>query len=216
MSVGERRADYLIREEYLEKVDDFDHAGRSVLAGRLGYRITNRFVLDFFGRIFTNPDSVIPEDMLKPELQGIDDYVDGVNNIVETQQRIAGHYFEDGSIDDAIPPLRALLHIMAHGEFEGKTVADPGVRSLFDCEKVRGQHWYQDRLKTKQVRDVRYLENQVAYMKTFLEKETHREEAGRLGLAKRLAKVEDELKFAMSSDYLTSLNGTLGMDCSLK
>jgi hypothetical protein len=216
MSAEERRADYLIREEYLEKVDDFDHAGRSVLAGRLGYRITSRFVLDFFGRIFTNPDSVIPEDMLKPEFQGIDDYVDGVNNIVETQQRIAGHYFEDGSIDDAIPPLRALLHIMAHGEFEGKTVADPEIRSLFDCEKVRGQQWYQDRLKAKQVRDVRYLENQVAYMKTFLEKETHREEAGRLGLAKRLAKVENELTFAMSSDYIGALDGTIGLDCSLE
>ena len=216
MSAGERRADYLIREEYLEKVDDFDHAGRSVLAGRLGYRITNRFVLDFFGRIFTNPDSVIPEDMLKPELQGIGDYVDGVNNIVETQQRIAGHYFEDGSIDDAIPPLRALLHIMAHGEFEGKTIDDPAVRGLFDVNEVRGRQWYIDRLTAKQERDVRYLEAQRDYIKVFLGKETHREEAGRLGLAKCLGRVEEELNFARSSDYLTSLNGTLGLDCSLK
>jgi hypothetical protein len=216
MSSGERRADYLIREGYLEKVDDFDHAGRTVLAGRLGYRITSRFVLDFFGRIFTNPDSVVPEDMLKPELQGIDDFVDGVNNIVETQQRIAGHYFEDGSIDDAVPPLRALLHIMAHGQFEGKTAADPQIRSLFDREKVREQSWYHDRIKSKQMRDVAYLENQAAYMKAFLEKETHREEAGRLGLCKRLAKVEDELVFARSSDCLAALSGTIGLDCSLK
>jgi len=199
MSSGERRADYLIREGYLEKVDDFDHAGRTVLAGRLGYRITSRFVLDFFGRIFTNPDSVVPEDMLKPELQGIDDFVDGVNNIVETQQRIAGHYFEDGSIDDAIPPLRALLHIMAHGQFEGKTAADPEIRSLFDQEKVRGQSWYHDRIKSKQTRE-----------------ETYREEAGRLGLGKRLAKVKDELAFARSSDCLAALAGTIGLDCSLK
>ena len=216
MSSGERRADYLIREGYLEKVDDFDHAGRTVLAGRLGYRITSRFVLDFFGRIFTNPDSVVPEDMLKPELQGIDDFVDGVNNIVETQQRIAGHYFEDGSIDDAVPPLRALLHIMAHGQFEGKTAADPQIRSLFDREKVREQSWYHDRIKSKQMRDVAYLENQAAYMKAFLEKETHREEAGRLGLCKRLAKVEDELVFARSSDCLAAFAGTIGLDCSLK
>jgi len=68
---------------------------------------------------------------------------------------------EDGSIDDAIPPLQALLHIMAHGQFEGKTVADPEIRSLFDREKVRSQSWYHDRLEAKQTRDVAYLENQV-------------------------------------------------------
>ena len=216
MSPEEHRADYLISEGYLEQLKDFDHDGQTVLASRLGYRVTSRFVLDFFGRIFTNPDSVVPPDMLKPELQGVGDFVDGVNNIVETQQRIAGHYFEDGSIDDAIPPLKALLHIMAYGEFEGKTAADPEVRDLFDRKKVRSQGWYRDRLKAKQARDVAYLENQVAYMSAFLEKETHREEAKRLGLAKHLAKAEDELSHANSSDYLAALSGTLGLDCSLE
>jgi hypothetical protein len=216
MSPEEHRADYLISEGYLEQLKDFDHDGQTVLASRLGYRVTSRFVLDFFGRIFTNPDSVVPLDMLKPELQGVGDFVDGVNNIVETQQRIADHYFEDGSIDDAIPPLKALLHIMAYGEFEGKTAADPEVRDLFDRKKVRSQGWYRDRLKAKQARDVAYLENQVAYMSAFLEKETHREEAKRLGLAKHLAKAEDELSHANSSDYLAALSGTLGLDCSLE
>lgn len=215
MAPEERRADFLISGGYLEKLDDFDHNGQAVLASRLGYRITNRFVLDFFGRIFTNPDSVVPPDMLKPELQGVTDYVDGINNIVETQQRIAGNYFEDGSVDDAIPPLKALLHIMAHGQFEGKTIGDPAVRSLFDVSKVRGQQWYLDRLTAKQQRDVRYLEAQRDYLKVFLGKETHREEAERLGLAKRLAKLEEQLVTAQGSDYLESLNGTLGLDTSL-
>ena len=67
----------------------------------------------------------------------------------------------------------------------------------------------------KQERDVRYLVDQLDYMRAFLEKETHREEAERLGLAKRLAKVEEELDFAQSSDYLAAINGTLGLDCSL-
>jgi len=35
-------------------------------------------------------------------------------------------------------------------------------------------------------------------------------------LAKRLCKVEDELTFAMSSDYIGSLDGTIGLDCSLE
>ena len=72
-----------------------------------------------------------------------------------------------------------------------------------------------DRLKAKQERDVRYLENQLDYMRAFLDKQTHREEAERLGLAKRLAGVEDELSYAKSSDYLAALSGTLGLDCSL-
>jgi len=216
MSVEERRADYLIKEGYLEKMDDFDHNGQTVLASRLGFRVTNRFVLDFFGRIFTNPDSVVPPDMLKPELQGIGDFVDGVNNIVETQQRIAGNYFKDGSIDDAVPPLKALLHIMAHGQFEGKTATDPEIRKLFDHNKVQTEEWYQARLKARQERDVVWIKHQADYIKSYLDKESHSEEASRLGLDKRLSKVEDELKFAMSSDYLTSLNGTLGLDCSLK
>ena len=215
MAPEERRADFLISGGYLEKQDDFDHNGQPVLASRLGYRITNRFVLDFFGRIFTNPDSVVPPDMLKPELQGVGDYVDGINNIVETQQRIAGNYFEDGSVDDAIPPLKALLHIMAHGQFEGKTINDPAVRCLFDVSKVRGQQWYLERLAAKQQRDVRYLEAQRDYLKVFLGKETHREEADRLDLAKRLAKLEEQLVTAQGSDYIAAINGTLGLDTSL-
>ena len=215
MSAEERQADYLISEGYLEKLEDFDHGDQTVLASRLGYRVTSLFVLDFFGRIFTNPDSVVPPDMLKPELQGVDDFVDGINNIVETQQRIAGHYFKDESIDAAIPPLKALLHIMAHGEYEGKTIVDQEVRDLFNREKVRSQSWYHNRLKAKQVRDVRYLENQLDYMRAFLDKQTHREEAERLGLAERLAGMEEELSYAKSSDYLGALSGTLGLDCSL-
>ena len=38
---------------------------------------------------------------------------------MEAQRRVALNYFEDGSVESACPPLKALLHIMAHGEFEG-------------------------------------------------------------------------------------------------
>ena len=48
--------------------------------------------------------------MLKPELQGLEDYVDGINNIVEAQEKVALRYFEDGSINSAIPPLKILLN----------------------------------------------------------------------------------------------------------
>ena len=215
MSAEERRADYLISEGYLEKVDDFEHEGELVAASRLGYRITRRFVLDFFGRVFTNPDSVVPKDMLRPEIQGISDYVDGIANIVETQKRIADHYFDDGSVEDAIPPLKALLNIMSNGHYEGKTLADSEIRDLFNTENIRKYEWYTKRLISKQKNDILYFENQAMYVKGFLEKDTHRGEAERLCLNKRLTKIIDKLHFAKSSKYINFLEGTLGRDLSI-
>ena len=215
MSEEERGADYLISEGYLTKVEDFEYEGELVEASRLGYRITRRFVLDFFGRVFTNPDSVVPEDMLKPELQGMHDYVDGITNIIETQKRISDLYFDDGSVEMAIPPLKALLHIMSHGQYEGKTLSDQSIRDLFDSKKILEQSWYKERLLMKQEKDVAYLSKQSAYIKEYLSKESHRIEADRLQLNERLTDIQDKLEITKGSDYLKSLEGTIGRDVSL-
>ncbi|MBF0471662.1 MAG: hypothetical protein HQL48_09850, partial [Gammaproteobacteria bacterium] len=58
LKVWERKPAYLIANGYLEPVADFEHQGRQVLASRLGYRITERFVRDFMGKIFDNPNTV--------------------------------------------------------------------------------------------------------------------------------------------------------------
>ena len=215
MSEEERGADYLISEGYLTKVEDFEYEGELVEASRLGYRITRRFVLDFFGRVFTNPDSVVPEDMLKPELQGMHDYVDGITNIIETQKRISDLYFDDGSVEMAIPPLKALLHIMSHGQYEGKTLSDQSIRDLFDSKKILEQPWYKERLLMKQEKDVAYLSKQSAYIKEYLSKESHRIEADRLQLNERLTDIQAKLEITKGSDYLKSLEGTIGRDVSL-
>ncbi len=97
---------------------DFEEDGETVYASRLGYRITERFVQVFFGRMFSEPARVFSEEMLKPELQDHAQFVDGIKNITETHQKVAMSYFEDGGIDLAIPPIKALLHIMAHGDYE--------------------------------------------------------------------------------------------------
>ena len=94
------------REGYLEPLADFEHDGRPVLASRLGYRITTKFARTFFGRVFDHPARVFDEAFLRPETQDLDAFVDGINNITEAQQRVARQYFEDGSIEDACPPLR--------------------------------------------------------------------------------------------------------------
>ncbi len=90
-----------------------------VLASRLGYRITSRFADRFFGRIFETPDAVFTEELLRPEKQDLADFVSGVTSIVDAQKRVATNYFEDGSVEAACPPLKALLHIMVNGYVAG-------------------------------------------------------------------------------------------------
>ena len=133
----------LIEAGHLEKLEDYDLDGKRVLASRLGYRITSKFVHTFFGRVFDNPASVFTDEILRPETQDPAVFADGVNNIVEAQERVAAMYFEDGSIDDACPPLRALLHIMAYGKWEGKDAHHPEVRALFTRESLLGQRLVQ-------------------------------------------------------------------------
>ena len=126
MRVHERDPEFLKAHGYLEQVCDFCLDGRTVLASRLGYRITELFVDHFLGRIFETPDAVFPDQMLRPEKQDLAQFAAGVDAIVETQTRVALQYFEDGSVDAACPPLKALLHIMAHGSYEGRGVDASG------------------------------------------------------------------------------------------
>ena len=103
-----------------------------MLASRLGYRMTGSFVRTFFGRVFNYPFAVFTDEMLRPEKQDMAVFADGVDNIVGTHKRAAESYFADGSIEMACPPLKALLHIMARGNYEGRDVNHPGFRVLFN------------------------------------------------------------------------------------
>jgi hypothetical protein len=132
MRVPERDPRFLIENGFLEKMADFEWQGRTVLASRLGYRITALFAERFLGRIFETPDTVFPEEMLRPEKQDMDAFAAGVDAIVAAQKRVAENYFYDGSVQAACPPLQALLHIMAHGEWEGKGVA---IRGCARCSR---------------------------------------------------------------------------------
>ncbi len=156
MRVWERDARYLIRGGFFEKVENFEHAGRTVLASRLGYRITAAFVDRFLGRIFEVPNVVFPEALLRPELQDLAAYVEGVDAIVASQREVALNYFEDGSVDAACPPIKALLHIMAYGEYQGMREDDPAFRALFEREAMVASDWYRERLRAKQTIDVRF------------------------------------------------------------
>jgi phosphoenolpyruvate carboxykinase (diphosphate) len=208
----ERDPAFLIAEGYLEPLADFTHHGHPVLASRLGYRITQRFVRTFFGRVFDNPAKVFDDAILKPETQDPDAFADGVRNITEAQQRVAAAYLEDHSVREACPPLRALLSIMATGSHEGRDAHHPDIRALFTRDSLLASDWYRERLRTKQHRDVTLWRRHVAYLDQFLERQTHQTEAARLGIPERRAFAASELDRVSDSRYLTDLEGTLGAD----
>jgi phosphoenolpyruvate carboxykinase (diphosphate) len=208
----ERDPTRLIEAGHLERLDDYEFAGRKVLASRLGYRITAKFVHTFFGRVFDNPTAVFTEEILKPEVQDPAVFADGVDNIVEAQQRVAEAYFADGTIEDACPPLQALLNIMARGRYEGKDASHPEIRALFTREALLASDWYGERLALKQERDVALWQRHVRSLTEFLARAGHHAEAERLGIAKRQEHARAELERVSAPEYLTALVGTIGAD----
>lgn len=207
MKPAEREPGWLIQHGYLEKVEDFELDGRTVLASRLGYRITPRFADHFLGRLFETPTMVFAEEMLRPELQGWDVFAAGIEAIVEAQTRVARSYFDDGSVEAACPPLRALLHVMVHGELDGMTLTDPRLRALFTREVTLASDWYQERLRVKQARDIALWGRHLAAV------EAHRPEDGELpDLVERRAAAHAGLARVRAPEYLDELVGTLGAD----
>jgi hypothetical protein len=209
MRVSERDPKFLIENGYLEKVEDRDFEGRKVLASRLGYRITSLFVDRFLGRIFEMPGAVFTEELLRPEMQDETAFVQGVDAIVDAQCRVAGNYFADGSIEAACPPVRALLHIMAHGEWEGKGIEHPDVRRMFTRESLLESPWYQERLRHKQTKDIALWQRRVTAIEAFRREGLP---AVNINIAKQLSIARDQLARAGSPGYLEELRGTLGAD----
>ncbi len=209
MRVHERDPEFLIAGGYLEKVCDFCLDGRTILASRLGYRITSSFVDRFLGRLFETPDAVFPEELLRPEKQDVDQFAAGVDAIVEAQTLVARQYFEDGSVEAACPPLRALLHIMACGNYQGKAVDDPGLRALFTRESLLAGDWYRERLETKQARDVALWNRHLQALEEFA---AGRKDAGGLDLGARLAESRRQLARVSAPSYLREIEGTIGAD----
>jgi phosphoenolpyruvate carboxykinase (diphosphate) len=215
MAPEEQDVDYLLENGHLEIVTDFEYEGKTIAGSRLGYRITKKFVHTFCGRILSNPSTLFTEDMLKPELQDMAIYVDGINNIVETQKRVALLYFEDNSVELACPPLKALLHIMAYGEYEGKTLADPEIRELFTAENCFKSDWYQERLITRHEVSVKLAKRFVSGLQAFLEKEEYQDECKRLNIEERLAAAKASLEQIKAQRSLVLFKGTLGTDPSV-
>jgi hypothetical protein len=206
----------MIEKGFLEKVPDFSFQGEKLNTSYLGYRITRRFTHEFLGRIFTDPVSVFPEDMLKPELQDEAEYADSIKNLVEAGKLIAKRYFDDNSIEKACPPLKALLTIMVEGNWKGNGINDQEFRSLFDPSKILQSDWYTDRLKTRINVTQNYWESRIDYLNNFMKDPINRISCEKLSVKQRhefcinaLAKLEDK------SVAMERIRGCLGTDPSL-
>jgi phosphoenolpyruvate carboxykinase (diphosphate) len=208
----EREPALLLQEGLLEKLDDYEYDGRTIMASRLGYRITSRFIRTFAGRVFDNPRKVFDDAILRPETQDEAAFADGISHITEAQQRVATNYLKDGSIDLACPPLRALLHIMAEGEYRGQDAHSPEVRELFTLDSMLNSDWYTERLKTRRQRDQALWQRHSKYLRSFLNQQGSQDDMTRLELTRRLNFSNQQLERVSQSEYLQELHGTLGAD----
>ena len=201
---------FLIEHGYLEKVSDFEHEGELIRASRIGYRITSKFVRIFFGRVFSHPETILNEEMLKPELQDKEVFVTGMKTIIAAHKEAALDYFEDNSVEQACPPLKALLHIMAHGNYEGNGLESEEIRKLFTREYLLNSEWYQERLKSQQAQDIQSWKAHVSYLEHFLEKAPYARVAERLDIKSKLEKAKEQLAHYSSEAHLANLVGTIG------
>ncbi|MFZ4587640.1 MAG: hypothetical protein ACOYNG_01505 [Terrimicrobiaceae bacterium] len=211
MTAQERDPAWLIENGCLERVPDMEFEGRTVPSGRLGWRINSRFVRIFFGRMFNYPHRVFTPEMLRPELQDMAQFADGVDNIVSTQRVVAEAYFADGGIDMACPPLRALLHIMRDGHFENKTLASPEVRGLFDPAQALESDWYRERLGAAAAVDLRLWRQHAKNLQTFMRRPHNEGVSAQLGLQARLDAVLETLGRVELPGHADSLRGTIGV-----
>lgn len=211
MYLHERDPEWLLDHGCLEPVRDVAHQGRSVEASRIGFRITEEFVVRFFGRVFADPSAVLTAEQLRPELQGIDDFVDGIEHIIDGQRKAAESYFRDGGIELAVPPLAALLHVLAHGHWQGKSMRDPEFRRLFQPDEVLSSDWYRERLEARLVVERRLWNRHADDLRKFLDQRARLLPAERAEFQGRLAAAERELAALESADAASLYAGTLGV-----
>ncbi len=206
----ERDPEQLIAAGYLEKCPDVEHKGQKIPSSILGYRISDRFVRTYFGRVFANPASVFTEEMLKPEMQDMEAFAEGMDNIIGVHERVAKSYMADGTIEGACPPLKALLEIMAEGNFAA--LEDEAFRKQFTREALIESDWYKARLAQRQQVEVSLWERHIAYLEGFMEKATHQNVIGKLGIQEKLDHAKKTLAIYRSEENLKKLVGTLGTD----
>ncbi len=211
MTAEERDAHSLIAEGALEKIADIEHEGQIVPAGRLGYRMTDHLARKYFGRIFLHPEVVFTPEMLCPELQDAAVFAQSVATIVATHERVARAYVRDGTISLAVPPLRALLEIMADGATaEGWTLTSPEFRQQFTRESVLASPWYAERLDAKAASASSRADAGLAAIEKFVATPGNEDTADRLGIPVLVEAAREEAGRLAAVQFREQLDGTSG------
>ncbi|ELP91606.1 hypothetical protein EIN_129860 [Entamoeba invadens IP1] len=204
----EQEPKYLIEHGFLEAVPDVSYNGKTYAGRRLGYRITPAFADHFLRTLFSVPNSVMPEDMLKPEKQDLAIYADSYEYMSQTDKGIAGNYIEDGTVEGACPPLKALLYIMATGSYNGMTIESKEFRAMFEPENVFSSEWYKLRLQTRQKTEVAKLNKNLKYLKDMIVARPRLTEK----ITEQIKEVNEELAYISSEQYLQDIDGSIGTD----
>ena len=149
-------------------------------------------------------------------MQDQDQYADSLLNLVEAGKIVASRYFKDGCINNACPPLKALLEIMANGNWEGKGLKDPEFRKLFEPEAILNSNWYNQRLEMRIDIAQDYWQGRIEYLEEFLKDHINRETSERLGIQERLNFAQNALsKLKNKSEAVSRIHGCLGTDPSI-
>ena len=82
---------------------------------------------------------------------------------------------------------------------------------MFTRDNLLASDWYADRLAEKQRHDIKLWHANATYLQRFLEKEHYKDEAERLGIRARLDNAWDTYHAMKLPEYLTKLNGTIGL-----
>ncbi|MDE6432559.1 MAG: hypothetical protein K2L13_04160 [Opitutales bacterium] len=208
MQAHERNPRFLIEHEYLEKCNDFTYEGRNIPFSRLGYRISKKFVKIFAGRVLSFPDSLFTDDILHPEDQDKDIFVDSMDNITESHKNAANIILDSGEIEKAIPPLMTLLYIMRDGSHDGMNLSSERFRSMFNRQNVLSSNWYHARLESKQQSYIEHLKNGQKYLQEYISAHELSEDVS--DFEQNLNWTNDELVRVTSPDYINRLVGTIG------
>lgn len=192
----------LIKEGILEKIEDFDYLGQRIPAHILGYRLTRKGRSALFGKMWVNPEEVIPDELLMPELQDPRDAFPESIQIMEKTQRehVTAAYFGESEFEyaSACPEIQIMLSLMKDGHWNGKTANDPEIQDIYNPAKLRDRvlssSWYKERLVAQQRQDIQRLE-------LFAEELRGSNEIGAILAA---------LEMVKSKEYLESLHGTIG------
>ena len=210
MAQDEQEPAFLIKSGCLEPVADFTYQGRHIPASVLGYRMTLRFANLYFGRIFNSPNIVFTDEMLRPEMQNLALFVEGVESLMSTHKRVASGYLEDGTAEQLCPPLQALVHIMATGSYKKMTLNSPEFRALFTRDYVMASDWYRKRLLTFQRNEIALYQRHLKSLEAFRAKAIYGDLAEAMDINSRIQFAKTRLKLCKSAKYPTMLQGTLG------